>query len=155
SVENQLRIHLVYDGSISKLREKKQTLIKNELIPSAVAYWESTLKVRHSGGTIKLLRQCNSERVRYRSSDPYPYCVDGCKEVTKCGETIVPATHLEACKVAPGKGDYKTEGYSGAGVEQTDFVLYISALTTNRCHIGSTVAYAAYCQLERAYDRLV
>ena len=39
-------------------------------------------------------RRCKTNRVKYQSGDPYPYCVDGCEPQTKCGETEVPVDHL-------------------------------------------------------------
>jgi leishmanolysin-like peptidase len=39
------------------------------------------------------------------------------------------------------------------GVEDTDFVLYVSAVETERCKRGLTVAYASHCQQESALDR--
>ena len=47
------------------------------------------------------------------------------------------------------------EEATGAGVTGADFVFYISALETDRCHRGMTVAYAAHCQQEAALDRSV
>ncbi|CAD0207017.1 unnamed protein product [Chrysodeixis includens] len=41
------------------------------------------------------------------------------------------------------------------GVENTDFVLYVSAVETERCRRGLTVAYASHCQQESALDRAV
>ncbi|KAL4702401.1 hypothetical protein ACJJTC_002241 [Scirpophaga incertulas] len=41
------------------------------------------------------------------------------------------------------------------GVEDTDFVLYVSAVETERCKRGLTVAYASHCQQESALDRPV
>ncbi|XP_026483099.2 leishmanolysin-like peptidase isoform X1 [Vanessa tameamea] len=41
------------------------------------------------------------------------------------------------------------------GVENTDFVLYVSAVETERCRRGLTVAYASHCQQESALDRPV
>ncbi|CAH2207410.1 jg3755, partial [Pararge aegeria aegeria] len=38
------------------------------------------------------------------------------------------------------------------GVENTDFVLYVSAVETERCRRGLTVAYASHCQQEAALD---
>ncbi len=49
--------------------------------------------------------------------------------------------------------DHKVVGYAGEGVTDADFILYVSAFPTERCDIGTTVAYAAYCQLEGALDR--
>lgn len=42
---------------------------------------------------------------------------------------------------------------SGPGVVNKDFVLYIAALSSDRCGKGRTVAYAAHCQQEHMLDR--
>ena len=47
------------------------------------------------------------------------------------------------------------EEATGPGLTGADFVFYISALETDRCHRGMTVAYAAHCQQEAALDRSV
>ncbi|RVE44483.1 hypothetical protein evm_010887 [Chilo suppressalis] len=41
------------------------------------------------------------------------------------------------------------------GVTETDFVLYVSAVETERCRRGLTVAYASHCQQDAALDRPV
>lgn len=41
------------------------------------------------------------------------------------------------------------------GIKGADFVFYVSALKTERCNKGLTVAYAAHCQQESALDRLI
>lgn len=41
----------------------------------------------------------------------------------------------------------------GAGIQDADFVFYVSAMETERCHKGLTVAYAAHCQQEAVLDR--
>lgn len=56
--------------------------------------------------------------------------------------------------------DQKTQNYTlknnaGPGVNETDFILYIASIQSNRCRRGRTVAYAAHCQQERALDRSV
>lgn len=45
------------------------------------------------------------------------------------------------------------ETLPGEGILNADFVFYVSALQTERCHKGLTVAYAAHCQQEAAMDR--
>ena len=61
----------------------------------------------------------------------------------------------QQCKVCSQSG--KTCGPSGPpdgpGVEGSDFVLYVSGVTTERCGKENIVAYAAYCQLEAELDR--
>lgn len=41
----------------------------------------------------------------------------------------------------------------GNGILDADFVFYVSAMQTERCYKGLTVAYAAHCQQEAALDR--
>ena len=43
----------------------------------------------------------------------------------------------------------------GEGINGADFVFYVSAMSTERCKKGLTVAYAAHCQQEAALDRYV
>ena len=64
---------------------------------------------------------------------------------------------LQACRVCDqfGRHCHVSEEASGAGLSGADFVFYISALETDRCHRGMTVAYAAHCQQEAALDRSV
>jgi len=52
----------------------------------------------------------------------------------------------QQCGVVPGST-------SGPGITKADFVFYVSAMETERCHKGMTVAYAAHCQQEAALDR--
>lgn len=42
---------------------------------------------------------------------------------------------------------------AGEGIDGADFVFYVSAMESERCHNGLTVAYAAHCQQESALDR--
>jgi hypothetical protein len=60
---------------------------------------------------------------------------------------------VQVCRLAPSGKDFQFEGESGAGVDNADFILYVSTQSLARCNIGSTVAYAAFCQLEPALDR--
>jgi leishmanolysin-like peptidase len=73
-----------------------------------------------------------------------------------CGEVQVPENHLDVCRVCNATGQNCRDDEStspGAGIENADFVFYVSARQTERCHKGLTVAYAAHCQQESALDR--
>lgn len=73
-----------------------------------------------------------------------------------CGEVQVPDKHLDVCRTCNATGqDCKNAANStaGTGIENADFVFYVSARQTERCHKGLTVAYAAHCQQESAMDR--
>jgi leishmanolysin-like peptidase len=74
-----------------------------------------------------------------------------------CGEVEVPEEHLEVCRVCNAFGQncqsHESSKPAGPGIEAADFVFYISAMETERCQKGMTVAYAAHCQQESALDR--
>lgn len=52
-----------------------------------------------------------------------------------------------------GRDCREIEGPGGSGIRDADFVFYVSAMETERCHKGMTVAYAAHCQQEASLDR--
>lgn len=73
-----------------------------------------------------------------------------------CGEVEVPVEHLDVCRTcnATGQNCKEDADYEpGPGILNTDFIFYVSAMQTDRCHKGLTVAYAAHCQQEAALDR--
>ncbi|KAJ8880904.1 hypothetical protein PR048_017377 [Dryococelus australis] len=63
--------------------------------------------------------------------------------------------YLQACRTCNATGqDCKLSGPGrGPGIDDADFVFYVSANETERCNKGMTVAYAAHCQQEAALDR--
>ena len=68
----------------------------------------------------------------------------------------VPEEHLDVCRVCNAFGQncgVVGPGEAGTGIIGADFVFYISAMETERCQKGMTVAYAAHCQQEAALDR--
>jgi len=62
---------------------------------------------------------------------------------------------LQVCRTCNATGQDCGTGNSsrGPGIDGADFVFYVSAMETERCHKGMTVAYAAHCQQEAALDR--
>ncbi|KAL1130168.1 hypothetical protein AAG570_013106 [Ranatra chinensis] len=71
-----------------------------------------------------------------------------------CGEVQVPEEHLDVCRTCNAAGmNCSDKGVPGEGILGADFVFYVSAMTTERCNKGLTVAYAAHCQQESAMDR--
>ena len=59
----------------------------------------------------------------------------------------------QACREVHSDGSLMVSGADGTGVSNADFLLYVSAHDSSRCKVGTTVAYAAYCQLEADRDR--
>lgn len=73
-----------------------------------------------------------------------------------CGEVEVPEEHLDACRICNSTGQdcgIAKGSIAGEGIENFDFVFYVSAMQTERCNKSLTVAYAAHCQQESALDR--
>ncbi|XP_022210651.1 leishmanolysin-like peptidase [Drosophila obscura] len=154
SAEQPLRILLVYDDSVYRLEEEKFNLINDTVLPEAVQFWEQALMVRETKGIIRLNRKCDSTQVYVKNG--HTHCIDHCKATTMCGEVQVPNEHLDVCRVCNATGqncriDSNTQ--PGDGIENADFVFYVSARQTQRCFKGLTVAYAAHCQQEAALDR--
>ncbi|CAH0757706.1 unnamed protein product [Diatraea saccharalis] len=186
SIDQPLRISIFYDDSVYRLELEKFVLINNTILPEAVKFWEEALKVRKTGGPIRLNRKCPTRQVFVRGGRSH--CIDACNAETMCGEVRVPEHHLNPCyvcnstghncralpRIRPSiseeeEGKEVTDNTLGdttesdatddleeiSGVEDTDFVLYVSAVETERCKRGLTVAYASHCQQESALDRPV
>ena len=128
---------------------------QDTVLPKAVNYWSKALRVRKTEKKIRLSRKCEQNQVFFKTGDPNPYCKNDC-EHTMCGEVEVPEKHLDVCRVCNAFGQncmIKGNPEPGPGIEDADFVFYISAMQTERCQKGMTVAYAAHCQQESALDR--
>ncbi|KAK3597036.1 hypothetical protein CHS0354_022044 [Potamilus streckersoni] len=152
SVDQKLRIYLHLDPSINNLPSALQKLVQSKVL-KAIAYWEDTLKVRATRVPIRLNRKCRNDNVTYK--DGQRYCVDGCHPVTTCGDIQIPENHLQNCQYVNSSQGFSTVYNAGKGVSDADFILYVASLSTQRCFIDQTIAYAAHCQLEAALDRPV
>ncbi|CAL1581683.1 unnamed protein product [Knipowitschia caucasica] len=151
----QLRIKIIYDFSVDQLPANQRRLVKEKLFPEAIDYLQKVFSVRHRVGPVLLSRQCFTNQYLRKRDDPHRYCQGACAEVTKCGPVTVPQHHLQQCKVCSesGKSCGPAGPADGPGVDGSDFVLYVSGITTERCGQENIVAYAAYCQLEAQLDR--
>ncbi|KAL4002492.1 Leishmanolysin family protein [Acanthocheilonema viteae] len=152
-----LRIHLYYDKiSIDKLTTNVQFFVNTSLLPEAVNYWQAALAVRPTAIPIRLYRKCESNLYYMRVYEKRQSCVLGCKKETSCGEVIIPDEHLYQCRYCTSP-ESQNCGFNGppdgVGVPNTDFLLYVSAVLSERCKNVDTVAYAAHCQQEADLDR--
>ncbi|XP_054162566.1 leishmanolysin-like peptidase isoform X2 [Oppia nitens] len=161
NTDQPLRIKVFYDSSVRRIPIEKFMIINNTVLPQALDYWQKALNVKPLHVPIRLNRKCPNNQAFFPNSDPpHQYCVDRCENITTCGEVIVPEDHLEVCRVCDINGR-KCKIFSennnwpeiGNGIKDTDFVFYVSAMQTDRCNKGHTVAYAAHCQQEAALDR--
>ena len=65
----------------------------------------------------------------------FQYCKEVCV-TTKCGEFTLPDNHLKSCKTCDADGRRCRENAPNRktrGIENADFVLYVSALPTSQC----------------------
>ncbi|KAF4032055.1 Leishmanolysin [Phytophthora infestans] len=145
-----IRITPYYDeATLNLLSEEKQSVLYN-VIPDAISRFKAALRVIPVQSKLAAQHTCKTQ---WMTSPPI------CKafvENEKCLEMLIPSEHFGAtryCNSCP------KEGCAGGncavtdtqGAENTDFLLYIRATTTNYC--GSrTLAYASSCQKDQ-YDR--
>lgn len=98
-------------------------------------------------------RQCPSRKIFIVEHDySVHYCLEKCLSETICGDIIVPDEHLQQCHVCSKDKICERIGVKGAGVN-AEFILYVSAIETNRCKPADTLATASFCQLEPDRDR--
>ncbi|KAF3843766.1 hypothetical protein F7725_002615 [Dissostichus mawsoni] len=88
----------------------------------------------------------------------FPQAIDYLQKVLsvrrRVGPVLLSRSVQIQCKVCSesGKSCGPIGPPDGPGVEGSDFVLYVSGVTTERCGQENIVAYAAYCQLEAELD---
>ncbi|XP_075687136.1 leishmanolysin-like peptidase, partial [Rhinoderma darwinii] len=151
--DERLRMKIVYDGSIDELVPARRRLVKSKLFPQAISYLQQTFEVRRPSGSILLSRQCAKNQFVRRNSEAQRYCHEGCAEHTRCGPVIVPEEHLQQCLLCRNNYCGSSGPPDNGGIRDADFILYVGAITTERCSQENIVAYAAYCQLEAEMDR--
>ena len=60
---------------------------------------------------------------------------------------------IQRCYFCKDERTCGSKGQDGPGVEDTDFVLYVTTKSTGDCDVGDTIAHASHCQQEAALDR--
>lgn len=156
AIEN-LRIKYFYDDSVQKITIEKFQIINNTVLPEAITYWQQALSVKPFGVPIKLNRKCLNDHSLYPEfSYNHQYCINDCEAYTLCGEVVIPESHLQECRVCKSNGEdckVMPPQFPERGIPDADFVFYISTMQTDRCSKGNTIAYAAHCQQETAFNR--
>ncbi len=146
-------IHPHYHESFSSLPKDILSLYKENLIPEAIKYWETSLKLKYPYFPIYLGRLCATSQVYYSETTKSVSCERDCAAETKCGDYIViPDEHLDVCRYCLNGNECHEKEAKSSGIN-ADFILYISAINTEHCKISNTVAFASYCQLESKHNR--
>ena len=74
-------------------------LYKDRLIPEAISYWESSLRVKYPYFPIFLGRICATPQHYYSEATKSVSCESDCASQTKCGDYIqIPEEHLDVRK---------------------------------------------------------
>ena len=121
--------------------------IRFQVVPAAVSFWERALKVRRMEATVRLNRKCENNQYFLSPGDPTQFCKNRCVE-TKCGEFVVPKEHLTACSTCNSRGrECGLKEEEGEGIDDVDFLLYVSARDTKQCggKIGEEFGRGCLC----------
>ncbi|XP_072020460.1 leishmanolysin-like peptidase [Amphiura filiformis] len=153
ATSHPLRIHVEYAEDVDLLSQEQRSLIKKTLLPDAVRYLSKILNVKQAVSPIRLHRGCAGEHYYKLHNDPHEYCAEDCSPHTLCGPVIVPSSHLKKCYFCENESNCNSKGADGAGVANTDFILYVTAADTHDCNVEDTIAHAAHCQQEIVLDR--
>ena len=120
--------------------------LNNELLPAAIGFWASTLKVVPVSGALFFPPFCTAT-----FSDAAKTCASvGSASAQTCSSISVPVDLVGSrttCKKGPGKG-CSTQSAGGAGSASTDLVLLVTAKETTNCE-ASTHAYASHCATDQ------
>ncbi|XP_062373251.1 ciliated left-right organizer metallopeptidase [Sardina pilchardus] len=114
------------------------------------------LSVRHIPGPLLLSRDINKYCKfiwRNASAANYNRCgrANGSYRNETCLDVVIPDEHLRGCAVfhhpdSPISAEFRREG---AGLDNTDFLLYLHIQNSRRCSTEpSMLAYAAHCQTD-------
>lgn len=151
-----LRVKAYYDTS--QIPRGNLAHIKTIIMPQAMAFWNTALKVVPVPGALKIEPACPAFWTHPKTET---CSVKALGE--KCGLTTIPATHLAAQYYCPSCNSLKDgecdpvncqTAAGGKGLADTDMVMYVTAVHTDTCASGSTLAYAGAC-LRDQFDRPV
>eukprot|EP00325_Prymnesiales_sp_UTEX-LB-985_P030836 CAMPEP_0174730688 /NCGR_PEP_ID=MMETSP1094-20130205/56100_1 /TAXON_ID=156173 /ORGANISM="Chrysochromulina brevifilum, Strain UTEX LB 985" /LENGTH=310 /DNA_ID=CAMNT_0015932975 /DNA_START=48 /DNA_END=977 /DNA_ORIENTATION=+ len=152
TAKSSIRINLQYVDT-SELTTAKDDFLRNTLLPAAVSWIDGSLSVVPVAGNLLFEPFCSST---------FPTKCAAATNPT-CGSYTVPDSMLaaiETCTSCTTSGVCSgcTTSAAGTGLASTDFVLFVSAVTTSSCGTVTSsgysgiLAYAATCQRDQ-YDR--
>jgi leishmanolysin-like peptidase len=151
-----IRIQLRFDD-MTELTSSEQNFLQNTLMPAAAAWAEGALAVRPVASNLLVERYCPSTwggtGVCYSTASPETCGATGdTSAVTVPDELLAETRVCTACygSTCEDPGSTCSTLSAGAGTAH-DFVLFVSAVTSNICG-GGTIAYAVTCKRDQ-YDR--
>ena len=163
SVDQPLRISLDF-LDMSRLEDPNSV---KDILNKAREYFSKTLTVRRTVSKILLQRKCANKSYFLKNMEGtgdgnIRFCQEACNTTRMlCGPTAIPEHDLDQCRVCDKHGQHcrNDTNPAGEGHNNTDFILYVTAVSSGNCNINmkipETLAYAAACQQESALDRPV
>ena len=163
SVQQPLRISLDF-LDITNL--ENPSMVK-DILRQAQSYFSKTLKVRKTTSKILLQRSCPNQAFFLKSADGIGsgrvrFCQESCNTSRMlCGPIEIPEHDLDQCRICDKNGqncrnDTRPGFTAGEGHKDTDFILYVTAVSYGNCLKSSTtLAYGTACQQESGLDRPV
>ncbi|KAF0688818.1 Aste57867_19640 [Aphanomyces stellatus] len=154
TVYQNIRITPLFDAaSFGALSAANVNLVQNRIVSDALAFWTATLQVVPISGTWFAQRNC----IQAFQTTP-PVC-NAVETGQMCMDQPIPTSHFAStrvCATCPVGTNTCAGGQcstlaAGAGVPNTDYVLYVRAVQTAHCGT-SVLAYATSCQTDQ-YDR--
>lgn len=150
-----VRVSIEYTTT-SALSSAQNTLLRNSLIPEAVAWIEHALSVQPLSANLLVERFCASS---FSGGTCASLGATTCGLNTDGSSFTVPDSMLaskQTCSSCFTNGQCSgcTTHAAGTGAANTDFHLYVAAVQTSSCGSGGagTAAYASTCQRDQ-YDR--
>lgn len=162
SIDQPLRISLDF-LDIGTLENPK---VVKDILQEAQEYFRKTLKVRKTTSKILLQRSCSNKSFFTQNADgtgpgSVRFCHEACNKTRMlCGPSEIPEHDLDQCRTCDQNGqncknDTSPGFAAGEGHNDTDFILYVTAVANGNCDGINTLAYGAACQQESALDRPV
>jgi leishmanolysin-like peptidase len=153
STRSALRIHVEYQFAATSVAAdtKMQNDLRATVMPHALTFWEKALKVLPVSGPLRFDRSC-------ASSFPHAGGKHTCakeRSPSKCGIHTIASSWLNSLKTCNKcYADDTCESCSttpaGAGLDNTDFAIIVTADRTDTCiNSESTQAYASACRWDQ------
>ena len=162
SIDQPLRISLDF-LDIHKL--ENPTIVK-DILREAQEYFKNTLTVRKTTSKILLQRRCSDKLFFMKNANgtrpgKVRFCHEACNSSRiVCGPIEIPEHDLDQCRICDQNGqncqnDTRPGYTAGEGHNDTDFILYVTAVADGNCNSITTLAYGSACQQESSLDRPV
>ncbi|DAZ98840.1 TPA: hypothetical protein N0F65_000996, partial [Lagenidium giganteum] len=145
-----IRLTPIYDNdSLSQLSDDKREMV-NRMIPDAIQRFKQMLSVVPVQGNLFAKRSC------YQQFQTTPIVCKNVMPQETCFEMPIPVEHFVPTRVcydclSTGCGNSNCSMLPGDGVANSDYVIYVRAVSTSTCN-GQVLAYASACQKDQ-FDR--